>query len=144
MWRRDAICSAWKRRCAATRTARNPPRGRRSSPSGDMVSLAFPSMRSRALISLCALCAAGAAVIAQSPLTPPAVYPHDMSAYGCTHFDDKACDAAPAPPPMHDPLVGQWIRFTLIRAGFSVQPPDAPLYLQFGPDGYWSMMEFPA
>jgi hypothetical protein len=67
-----------------------------------------------------------------------------MSAYNCGHFDDKACDQSPTPSPLYDPLVGQWVRFTLIRNGFSVQPPDAPLYLQFGPDGYWSMMEFPA
>jgi hypothetical protein len=105
----------------------------------------------------CALCATAlsalvvSTLIAQargqgsgSALAPPAVYPHDMSAYGCTHFDEKVCDAATAPAPMFDPLVGQWVRFTLIRNGFSVQPPDAPLYLQFGPDGYWSMMEFPA
>jgi hypothetical protein len=79
-----------------------------------------------------------------SSLTPPAVLPHDMSSYNCSHFDAKACDQAPAPPPLYDPLVGQWVRFALIRNGFSVQPPNAPLYLQFGPDGYWSMMEFPA
>ncbi len=95
------------------------------------------------------VCAGGAMISAQgrapgATLTPPAVYPHDMSNYQCSHKDEDVCDQAPAPPPLHDPLVGQWVRFTLIRNGFSVQPPDAPLYLQFGPDGYWSMMEFAA
>src|SRR5262245_55936074 len=95
-------------------------------------------------LSLAALAAQGRGGSSGGTLTPPAVYPHDMTAYNCSHYDEKACDQAPAPPPLYDPLVGQWVRYTLIRNGFSVQPPDAPLYVQFGPDGYWSMMEFPA
>ena len=74
----------------------------------------------------------------------PASYPHDMSAYGCTNRDENTCDSAPAPPPDYNPLVGTWIRYSLLRNGFSVQPPDAPLYVKFMNDGYWSMMEFPA
>jgi hypothetical protein len=36
------------------------------------------------------------------------------------------------------------VRYSLLRNGFSVQPPDAPLYVKFMNDGWWSMMEFPA
>jgi len=74
----------------------------------------------------------------------PAALPHDMSNYGCIHYDGKICDQAPAPPPDYNPLVGAWVRFSLLRNGFTVQPPDAPLYVKFNGDGYWSMMEFPA
>ena len=74
----------------------------------------------------------------------PASYPHDMSDYGCTNRDENTCDSAPAPPPDYNPLVGTWVRYSLLRNGFSVQPPDAPLYVKFMKDGYWSMMEFPA
>lgn len=93
-------------------------------------------------------CAAFAATLAlpafaQQP-APPADYPHDMSAYQCAHKDETVCDRAPSPPPLYTPLVGSWVRFSLLRNGFSVQPPDAPLYVQFMADGYWSMMEFPA
>jgi hypothetical protein len=42
-----------------------------------------------------------------------------------------------------NPLVGTWERVSLLRNSVSVQPPDAPLYLKFGADGYWSMMEMP-
>ncbi len=31
----------------------------------------------------------------------------------------------------------------MLRNALSVQPPDAPLFLKFGADGYWSMMEMP-
>ena len=90
---------------------------------------------------LCAI--AGFPLIAQQ-VQPPASYPHDMTEYGCTHRDDGACDTVPAPPPDYNPLVGTWIRFSLLRNGFTVQPPDAPLYIKFMNDGWWSMMEFPA
>ena len=40
-------------------------------------------------------------------------------------------------------LVGTWERISLLRNGLSVQPPDAPLFVKFGADGYWSMMEMP-
>lgn len=40
-------------------------------------------------------------------------------------------------------LVGTWERISLLRNGLSVQPPDAPLFVKFGGDGYWSMMEMP-
>ena len=52
--------------------------------------------------------------------------------------------SAPAPPPDYIQIVGTWVRYSLLRNGFSVQPPDAPLYVKFMKDGYWSMMEFPA
>jgi hypothetical protein len=42
-----------------------------------------------------------------------------------------------------NPLIGTWERVSLLRNSLSVQPPDAPLYLKFGADGYWSMMEMP-
>jgi hypothetical protein len=42
-----------------------------------------------------------------------------------------------------NPLVGTWERVSLLRNSFSVQPPDAALYLKFNADGYWSMMEMP-
>jgi Lipocalin-like domain len=40
-------------------------------------------------------------------------------------------------------LVGTWERVSLLRNALSVQPPDAPLFVKFGSDGYWSMMEMP-
>jgi hypothetical protein len=96
-------------------------------------------------VTLCAIAmaAAGFAASAQQ-IQPPASYPHDMSEYGCSHRDVTACDTAPAPPPDYNPLVGTWVRYSLLRNGFSVQPPDAPLYVKFMNDGWWSMMEFPA
>ncbi|MGE0407551.1 MAG: lipocalin-like domain-containing protein [Candidatus Korobacteraceae bacterium] len=74
----------------------------------------------------------------------PAALPHDMSSYMCSHYDGPVCDVAPAPPPDYHPLVGTWVRFSLLRNSFSVQPPSAPLYVKFNSDGYFSMMEFPA
>jgi hypothetical protein len=82
--------------------------------------------------------------LAAQQLAEPASYPHDMSDYGCAHRDENACDQAPAPPPDYNPVVATWVRYSLLRNGFSVQPPDAPLYIKFMRDGYWSMMEFPA
>jgi hypothetical protein len=54
--------------------------------------------------------------------------------------------AAPAfgQPCTPEKLVGTWERISLLRNGLSVQPPDAPLFVKFGADGYWSMMEMPA
>jgi hypothetical protein len=40
-------------------------------------------------------------------------------------------------------LAGTWERVSLLRNALSVQPPDAPLFVKFGSDGYWSMMEMP-
>jgi hypothetical protein len=40
-------------------------------------------------------------------------------------------------------LIGTWERISLLRNALSVQPPDAPLFVKFGSDGYWSMMEMP-
>ncbi len=40
-------------------------------------------------------------------------------------------------------LVGTWERISLLRNALSVQPPDAPLFVKFGSDGYWSMIEMP-
>ena len=74
----------------------------------------------------------------------PASFPHDMSMFGCNHRDEGACDNAPAPPPDYTPIVGTWVRYSLLRNGYSVQPPDAPLMIKFMNDGWWSMMEFPA
>ena len=96
-------------------------------------------------LALCAsLCAIAGFTAAGQQAQLPASYPHDMTAHGCTHKDDGACDSVPAPPPDYNPLVGTWIRYSLLRNGFSVQPPDAPLYIKFMNDGWWSMMEFPA
>ena len=101
-------------------------------------------MRFRSFLLCAGLCAAaGFAALAQQA-QEPASYPHDMSEYGCTNRDENTCDSAPAPPPDYNPLVGTWVRYSLLRNGFSVQPPDAPLYVKFMNDGYWSMMEFPA
>jgi hypothetical protein len=101
-------------------------------------------MRLSSLMLCAGLCAAvGFPALAQQA-KEPASYPHDMSAYGCTNRDENACDQAPAPPPDNIPVVGTWVRYSLLRNGFSVQPPDAPLYVKFMNDGYWSMMEFPA
>jgi hypothetical protein len=33
-------------------------------------------------------------------------------------------------------LVGTWERVSLLRNALSVQPPDAPLFVKFGSDGY--------
>ena len=51
--------------------------------------------------------------------------------------------AAPAQPCSAERLVGTWERVSLLRNALSVQPPDAPLFLKLGADGYWSMMEMP-
>lgn len=51
--------------------------------------------------------------------------------------------SAVAQPCTPDKLVGTWERISLLRNGLSVQPPDAPLFVKFGADGYWSMMEMP-
>lgn len=50
---------------------------------------------------------------------------------------------ASAQPCTPEKLVGTWERISLLRNGLSVQPPDAPLFVKFGADGYWSMMEMP-
>ena len=93
-------------------------------------------------VVLCTLfCAIAGFPLAAQQVQPPASYPHDMTEYGCTHRDDGACDTVPAPPPDYNPLVGTWIRFSLLRNGFTVQPPDAPLYIKFMTDGWWSMMD---
>jgi hypothetical protein len=102
----------------------------------------FISVRNTALCAL--FCAIAMFPVGAQQGPPPASYPHDMTDSGCTHRDDGACDTVPAPPPDYNPLVGTWIRFSLLRNGFSVQPPDAPLYVKFMNDGWWSMMEFPA
>ena len=102
----------------------------------------FVSVRN---LALCALfCAIAMFPVGAQQVPPPASYPHDMTDHGCTHRDDGACDTVPAPPPDYNPLAGTWIRFSLLRNGFSVQPPYAPLYVKFMNDGWWSMMEFPA
>src|SRR5262245_21969747 len=101
-------------------------------------------MRLRFPVVLLAICALSLGVLAAQQPQEPASYPHDMSYYGCTHKDVSVCDTAPAPPPDYIPLVGTWVRYSLLRNGFSVQPPDAPLYVKFMADGWWSMMEFPA
>src|SRR4029453_16406665 len=62
-----------------------------------------------------------------------------------------AASAAAQPPPAASAgpqcsaarLVGTWERISLLRNALSVQPPDAPLFVKFGSDGYWSMMEMP-
>jgi hypothetical protein len=59
-----------------------------------------------------------------------------MSTYGCTHFDAKTCDRAPSLPPDYNPLIGTWVRISFLRNGFTVQPPNAPLYVKFISDGY--------
>jgi hypothetical protein len=51
--------------------------------------------------------------------------------------------AAASPQCSVERLVGTWERISLLRNGLSVQPPDAPLFVKFGSDGYWSMMEMP-
>ena len=91
-------------------------------------------MRFRAVL-LCAMCAAVGFAALSLRAQEPASYPHDMSDYGCTNRDENTCDSAPAPPPDYNPLVGTWIRYSLLRNGFSVQPPDAPLYVKFMKDG---------
>lgn len=77
------------------------------------------------------------------PARVPASYPHDMTEFECSHRDNGACDKAPLPPPDYTPIVGTWVRYSLLRNGYSVQPPDAPLVIKFMNDGWWSMMEFP-
>ncbi|MGH9386243.1 MAG: hypothetical protein ACRD2N_18360 [Vicinamibacterales bacterium] len=51
--------------------------------------------------------------------------------------------AKPGPQCSAARLVGTWERVSLLRNALSVQPPDAPLFVKFGSDGYWSMMEMP-
>ena len=82
-------------------------------------------MRRLATFGILFLGLAGSAQAQQARL--PASYPHDMTQFDCRHRDDGACDNAPLPPPDYNPLVGTWVRYSLLRNGFSVQPPDAPL-----------------
>jgi hypothetical protein len=98
-------------------------------------------MRHHALAAILVL-AATAASAQQAKI--PASYPHDMTDFECSHRDDSACDNAPLPPPDYTPIVGTWVRYSLLRQGFSVQPPDAPLVIKFMNDGWWSMVELPA
>lgn len=51
--------------------------------------------------------------------------------------------AKPGPQCSAARLAGTWERISLLRNALSVQPPDAPLFVKFGSDGYWSMMEMP-
>ena len=74
----------------------------------------------------------------------PASFPADVSELGCNHYDDGKCDNVPAPAPDFTQMVGTWVRVSILRNGYSVQPPDAPLMVKFMNDGWWSMMEFPA
>lgn len=99
-------------------------------------------MRHLAMSCALLLGAIGAAQAQQARL--PASYPHDMTQFECSHRDEGTCDNAPLPPPDYTPIVGTWVRYSLLRNGFSVQPPDAPLVIKFMNDGWWSMMEFPA
>jgi hypothetical protein len=55
----------------------------------------------------------------------------------------QATAAKPGPQCSAARLVGTWERVSLLRNALSVQPPDAPLFVKFGADGYWSMMEMP-
>jgi len=98
----------------------------------------------RLVVLVVFLCAPIGDSLAQSSIfREPASYPHDMTYFGCTHRDeDGVCDQVPAPPPDFNPLVGTWMRYSLLRNGFSMQPPDAPNFITFMEDGYWSMMEF--
>lgn len=109
----------------------------------------FFAMRVSQAVRQFALCAIACVIVSHPVLAqrPPAAgsspLPEDMSTYQCTHKDGDVCDDA-TNPPFNNPLVGTWVRISLLRNSFSVQPPDAPLYVFFGSDGYWSMMEFPA
>ncbi|MGE0405475.1 MAG: hypothetical protein AB7O65_04175 [Candidatus Korobacteraceae bacterium] len=106
-------------------------------------------MRSQRIFRCMAVCLSLCVLLcfplsAQNGTGQPAALPHDMSSYMCSHYDGPVCDQAPAPPPDYHPLVGTWVRFSLLRNSFSVQPPSMPLYVKFNSDGYFSMMEFPA
>lgn len=70
---------------------------------------------------------------------------HAAVVFGLLGVTATALAQAPAPsPPCSAPrLVGTWERISLLRNGLSVQPPDAPLFVKFSADGYWSMMETP-
>jgi hypothetical protein len=57
--------------------------------------------------------------------------------------DGQTNQPAPSPACTTARLVGTWERVSLLRNALSVQPPDAPLFVKFGSDGYWSMMEMP-
>jgi hypothetical protein len=96
------------------------------------------------ILFVMAAVASGDASLAQTAaFREPAAYPHDMTYFGCSNRDeDEVCDQVPAPPPDYNPLVGTWMRYSLLRNGFSMQPPDAPNFITFMEDGYWSMMEF--
>ena len=82
-------------------------------------------MRTRVILSHVIACvgalsaAGGRSMLAQAPQTP----------------QGPQCTASR--------LVGTWERVSLLRNAVSVQPPDAPLFVKFGSDGYWSMMEMP-
>jgi hypothetical protein len=97
---------------------------------------------------LAALGALAAAVMANLAIAQPAPDPADLPFYlveaMCTHHDGDACDAVEYPPPDFNPLVGSWQRVSILRNGFSLQPPEAPLNVMFTEDGYFSELEFPA
>jgi hypothetical protein len=101
-------------------------------------------MRVKILIALGAIFGLLQAAPLSAQPDAPASYPHDMRDFGCTHRDGDICDNTTFPPPDYNPLVGTWVRISILRNGFSVQPPEAPLYVQFMQDGWWSMMEFAA
>jgi hypothetical protein len=101
------------------------------------------TLRQAALCAIACVIASGSVLAQRQPGAGSSPLPEDMSTYRCTHKDGDVCDDA-TNPPFNNPLVGTWVRISLLRNSFSVQPPDAPLYVLFGSDGYWSMMEFPA
>lgn len=90
-----------------------------------------------------ALALVSSPLVAQTNLQPASV-PEDLWDFGCVRWDEYACDQVPQENLNDPPVVGTWVRISLLRNSFSVQPPDAPLYLIVMPDGYWSMFEFPA
>lgn len=78
------------------------------------------------------------------PAPDPANLPFFMVEAMCSHRDGDACDEVNYPRPDYNPLVGSWQRVSILRNGFSMQPPEAPLNVMFMEDGYFSELEFPA
>jgi hypothetical protein len=80
---------------------------------------------------------------AQPPSRDPADLPFYMVQANCNHHDGDTCDNVAYPPPDFNPLIGSWQRVSILRNGFSLQPPEAPLNIKFMEDGYFSELELP-
>jgi hypothetical protein len=101
-------------------------------------------MRRTILAALGGLAVSLMASLAAAQTAPdPADLPFFMVGAMCNHRDGDTCDNVKYPPPDFNPLVGTWQRVSILRNGFSMQPPEAPLVIKFMEDGHFSELEIP-